>query len=117
MNQVELPLVYAASDVFVLPSENEPWGLIVNEVMCAGLPVIVSDEVGCVPDLVRDGINGAQIKARDVDSLVTALKSVIADDENRRAMGRASLRIIQDWSYERCRLGVRDSLAALSGSQ
>ncbi len=117
VNQAELPLVYAASDVFVLPSENEPWGLIVNEVMCAGLPVIVSEEVGCVPDLVRDGINGAQMKAGDVDSLVAALKNVIADEGNLRAMGRASLQIIQDWNYERCRLGVRDALAALSELQ
>ncbi len=113
VNQAELPVLYAASDVFVLPSENEPWGLIVNEVMCAGLPVIVSDEVGCVPDLVQDGINGAHMKAGDVDSLVAALKRVIADDENRRAMGRASLKIIEEWSYEQCRLGVRASLAAL----
>lgn len=113
VNQAELPFIYAASDVFVLPSENEPWGLIVNEVMCAGLPVIVSDEVGCVPDLVQDGINGAHMKAGDVDSLIAALKRVIADDENRRAMGRASLKIIGEWSYERCRLGLRASLAAL----
>jgi glycosyltransferase involved in cell wall biosynthesis len=113
VNQIELPFLYAASDVFVLPSENEPWGLIVNEVMCAGLPVIVSDEVGCVPDLVQDGINGAHMKAGDVDSLVAALKRVIANDENRRAMGRASLRIIKEWSYEQCRLGVRASLAGL----
>ena len=60
---------------------------------------------------------GLKVGLHDVESLVAALKSVIADDENRRAMGRASLQIIQDWSYERCRLGVRDALAALSESQ
>ena len=54
VNQSELPYIYGASDVFVLPSENEPWGLIVNEVMCAGLPVVIADEVGCVPDLVKN---------------------------------------------------------------
>lgn len=52
-NQSELPKFYSVADVFVLPSENEPWGLILNEVMCAGLPVIASDEIGAVPDLVR----------------------------------------------------------------
>ena len=48
-NQSELPALYALSDVFVLPSEDEPWGLIINEVMCAGLPVIASAEIGAVP--------------------------------------------------------------------
>ena len=61
VNQAELPSVYAASDVFVLPAENEPWGLIVNEVLCAGVPVIVAAEVGCVPDLVHDGQNGVLV--------------------------------------------------------
>ena len=54
VNQSELPALYGASDVFVLPSEHEPWGLAVNEAMCASLPVVVSREVGCVGDLVRD---------------------------------------------------------------
>ena len=58
VNQSELPGLYGASHVFVLPSEYESWGLAVNEAMCAGLPVVVSREVGCVADLVRDGING-----------------------------------------------------------
>src|SRR5439155_18234313 len=59
VNQSELPALYAAADVFVLPSgADEHWGLAVNEAMCAGLPVVVSREVGCVPDLVRDGVNG-----------------------------------------------------------
>ena len=40
INQRDLPQVYAACDIFVLPAENEPWGLVVNEVMCAGLPVV-----------------------------------------------------------------------------
>ncbi|MFO7586501.1 MAG: glycosyltransferase family 4 protein, partial [Gemmatimonadota bacterium] len=51
-NQSELPALFAVSDVFVLPSVNEPWGLVINEAMAAGLPVVVSAEVGAVPDLV-----------------------------------------------------------------
>ncbi len=107
VNQAELPRVYAASDVFVLPSENEPWGLIVNEVMCAGLPVVVADEVGCVPDLVHDGVNGRHMRAGDVDSLAVALRDLLADAKAREAMGRKSVDIIGGWSYAKCHRGVR----------
>ncbi|GAB3701020.1 hypothetical protein GCM10027592_28690 [Spirosoma flavus] len=54
----QVPDVLALSDVLVLPSLSEPWGLVVNEAMVCGLPVIVSDRCGCVPDLVRDGQTG-----------------------------------------------------------
>ena len=57
-NQSALPQIYGAADVFVLPSENEPWGLAVNEAMCAGLPIVASAEVGCVADLVQAHVNG-----------------------------------------------------------
>jgi glycosyltransferase involved in cell wall biosynthesis len=112
VNQAELPKVYAASDVFVLPAENEPWGLIVNEVMCAAVPVIVASEAGCVPDLVHDGRNGLLTQAGDVASLTAALRRLLVDDRERVTMGRKGLEMIRDWSYERCRRGV---LAAAKG--
>lgn len=111
INQTELPKIYAASDIFVLPSENEPWGLIVNEVMCAGIPVVVSDEVGCVPDLLKEGVNGFQMKAGDAGSLAIAIKKLLTDDIKRREMGAASLAIIRNWDYKRCQMGI---IAALS---
>lgn len=110
INQAELPKVYAVSDVFVLPSENEPWGLIVNEVMCAGIPVVVSDEVGCAPDLVKDGVNGYQVKAGDVGSLASALEKALTDEQQRQQMGEASLAIISGWSHEQCRRGIKAAL-------
>lgn len=110
INQAELPKVYAASDIFVLPSENEPWGLIVNEVMCASIPVVVSDEVGCVPDLVKDGVNGYHIKAGDIGSLAMALEKLLADEPLRRRMGAASLSIMSGWGYEQCRQGITAAL-------
>jgi glycosyltransferase involved in cell wall biosynthesis len=110
INQAELPKIYAAADIFVLPSENEPWGLIVNEVMCAGIPVVISDEVGCVPDLVKEGVNGYHMKAGDIGSLAMALEKLLADDVQRQKMGAASLSIIRDWSYKRCRQGITEAL-------
>ncbi|MFM2169269.1 MAG: hypothetical protein RIS79_3640, partial [Verrucomicrobiota bacterium] len=65
-NQSELPALYDLCDVFVLPSGFEPWGLVVNEVMNAGRTVVVSDQVGSGPDLVREGENGSIFPAGDV---------------------------------------------------
>lgn len=113
VNQAELPRVYAACDVFVLPSDNEPWGLIVNEVMCAGLPVVVADKVGCAPDLVKEGVNGFLMQAGDVQSLVRALSRLIVDDGLRGRMGRESLRLIMNWSYEQCKDGIRSAVGSL----
>jgi glycosyltransferase involved in cell wall biosynthesis len=113
VNQSELPALYAASDVFVLPSENETWGLAVNEAMCAGLPVVVSREVGCVADLVQDGVNGFTPAVGDVAGLASALQHLIEDEGLRRQQGRASLARILQWSYRQCLEGVRSALAGL----
>jgi glycosyltransferase involved in cell wall biosynthesis len=112
VNQAELPRVYAASDVFVLPSESESFGLTVNEVMCAGVPVVLSDEVGCGADLVKDGFNGYKIKAGSFDSLADAVDKLLAAPERRAEMGRRSLEIISSWSYEQCRIGLLKALSA-----
>lgn len=112
-NQSELPRVFAASEVFALPSEDEPWALIVNEVMCAGLPVVVSEEVGCVRDLVQDGVNGAICQARDIGSIANAIRRVLADPVRRVEMGAASRRIIDHWSFRQCLAGVRDALSKI----
>ena len=113
INQSELPGLYAASDVFVLPSEHEPWGLAVNEAMCASLPVVVSREVGCVADLIQNGVNGYTPPAGDIEGLVGALRSLIEDETLRRRQGRASLRRILQWGYPQCLEGIRSALAGL----
>lgn len=112
INQSELPSVYAASDVFVLPSDNEPWGLVVNEAMCAGLPVVVSAEVGCTDDLVENNVNGATFTAGDVDGLVRALRPIVSDASLRRAQGKASLERIKSWGYAECGVGIRAAIDA-----
>jgi glycosyltransferase involved in cell wall biosynthesis len=113
VNQNLLPKIYGASDVFVLPSEDEPWGLAVNEAMCAGLPVVVSREIGCVPDLVQDGGNGRLFDCGDVDALAAALAGLAQSPELRKKMGDVSREIISRWSYEQCRSGLRDALASI----
>jgi glycosyltransferase involved in cell wall biosynthesis len=110
-NQSVLPQIYGAADVFVLPSENEPWGLAVNEAMCAGLPVVASAEVGCVVDLVRASVNGQTFAAGNVDDLANALHSVLVDTEARKRMSAASRAIISHWSYAECAAGLQAALA------
>ena len=113
VNQSRLPALYAASDVFVLPSEQEPWGLAVNEAMCAGLPIVVSREVGCARDLVHDGVNGFTPPAADVVALSRALALLITNDGLRRQQGRASLARIRQWGYPQCLEGIQAALAGL----
>src|SRR5262249_34921559 len=110
INQSQLPRLYGASDVFVLPSEQEPWGLAVNEAMCAGLPIVISREVGCVDDLVEDGVNGYTLATGDVEGLTCALRRLIEDEGLRRRLGQASLARIREWGYPQCLAGIRSAL-------
>jgi glycosyltransferase involved in cell wall biosynthesis len=116
-NQSELPAFFDLCDVFVLPSHREPWGLIVNEVMSVGRAVIVSDQVGCGPDLVQDGVNGYVFPFGDVDALADVLEKVLRSDENIRAMGRASAEFMKGWDFQRDLDGLRTAIASTVGSQ
>jgi len=98
-NQSELPAFYALADIFVLPSVDETWGLVVNEAMNAGCAIVVSDQVGSGADLVKDGENGFVFAARDVTALANALSATLADDQY-RAMGQRSLDIVAGWGIE-----------------
>jgi glycosyltransferase involved in cell wall biosynthesis len=113
-NQSELPRFFDMASVFVLPSRHEPWGLIVNEVMNAGRAVIVSDEVGCQPDLVEDGVEGCVFPAGDVAALTEALRRVLATPETAAAMGMRALAKISAWSFEEDVRGLRRAIAQVT---
>ena len=110
-NQTELPGYYDLGDVLVLPSAFEPWGLVINEVMNAGRAVVVSDQVGCGPDLVRPGENGAVFPAGDIVRLRQALVDLTGDLRECRAMGEKSLEIIKTWGLEEDIAGLKQALA------
>ena len=80
-NQSELPAIYATADLLVLPSEQETWGLVVNEAMACGIPAVVSDAVGCAPDLIEPGTTGATYPVGNVHALANAIQSVLRLDE------------------------------------
>jgi glycosyltransferase involved in cell wall biosynthesis len=113
-NQSELPRFFDLATVFVLPSRHEPWGLIVNEVMNAGRAVIVSDEVGCQPDLVEDGVEGCVFPAGDVAALTEALRRVLATQETAEGMGRRALAKIETWDFEEDVRGLRRAIAQVT---
>lgn len=90
---------YKAADVFVLPSLHEPWGLVVNEAMIMGLPVVVSSKVGCRKDLVFQGENGLIFQDGDEAGLTQALEWMLAADL--ATFGKRSLEIIKEWNFDR----------------
>ncbi len=116
-NQSELPRYYDLCDVFVLPSEHEPWGLVVNEVMNAGKAIIVSDQVGCGPDLVCDGENGFVVPVGNIDALADRLSRLIDNPGMTAAMGEKSLRRISSWSYDEALDGILQAIDYVTVNQ
>ena len=80
VNQSRMPAVYASADVIVLPSQSETWGLAINEAMACGVPAVVSDTVGCAPDLIVPGSTGATFPHGDVPALAAAVEAVLGFD-------------------------------------
>lgn len=101
---------YDLCEVFVLPSVDEPWGLVVNEAMNLAKPVVVSDRVGSGYDLVRNGENGFMVPARDADALAGALSAILSDPGLARSMGLRSRDIIDAWDFEADVTGLRAAL-------
>lgn len=98
VNQSGLPEVYRSSDVMVLPSDYEPFGLVVNEAMLCGCPVVVSDHVGARFDLVRDGETGFVYPTGDVEALRDALLHALKCRNRLIHMGEAARDRISRWS-------------------
>lgn len=109
--QTEISPYYAAADAFVLPSgPGETWGLVVNEAMCFGLPLIVSDIVGSAVDLVQVGKNGYVFPMGDVDALTKAMEELARDPVRRAAFGKKSREIVEGYSYEKDVEGIKKVL-------
>jgi glycosyltransferase involved in cell wall biosynthesis len=113
-NQSELPRFFQLADVFVLPSRHEPWGLIVNEAMAAGCPVIVSTDVGSHADLITDGIEGCVFPVGNIAALADALHRVFRSPDTAARMGQCARNRIRSWSFEEDVQGLRAALAAVT---
>jgi glycosyltransferase involved in cell wall biosynthesis len=114
-NQAELPSIYAASDIFILPSHDDPKPLVTNEAMACGLPVLASDRTGIwgPDDILRDGENGIVYPCGDIPALERAIEQLASDDVLRARMGKRSKEIIEAFGYDSCVQGILESLAFL----
>ena len=93
-----LPAFYALAGALVHASVIEQWGLVVNEAMACGLPVIVSERCGCVPDLVQHGVNGFRFDPLNTQRLADLMSCVASLHDGRIHMGRQSSDIISLWT-------------------
>jgi len=113
VNQQQLPRLYAASDVFAMPSENETWGLALNEAMAAGVSPVASDDVGAAADLIEQGHTGFVFPSRDWREMQKYIVRLVTDAGLRAEMGRAAARRSLTYSHEASVKGILDALSAL----
>jgi glycosyltransferase involved in cell wall biosynthesis len=113
----ELSVAYAAAELSVLasvatPRFREPWGLVCNESMHQGRPVVASDQVGAVAGgLVQDGVSGLVVPAGDADALARAISRVLGDDELRARLGAQARVAVSPYTYEAMAAGFDRALA------
>lgn len=119
LNQGQISQAYAVADVLALPStweagDGETWGLAVNEAMNFGLPVVITDQVGCAGDLVQDGQNGFVVPHDSTEALASALSILAGNAALRRTFGARSLATIGSWGLEATADGVVAAARAVS---
>jgi len=107
----ELPGYYSLAECFMFPTHSDTWGMVVNEAMACGLPVICSRAAGCAADLVRG--NGRIVAARDVQQMAAAMREVASDAELRKRMSRESEEVIQQYSPEACAAGLAEAAVSI----
>jgi glycosyltransferase involved in cell wall biosynthesis len=106
----ELPAWYSRAGAFVHASTTEQWGLVVNEAVAAGLPVLISERCGCVPELVQEGVNGFVFDPTDLNALATCLlKMTTLSAEDRARFGAASREIASHYEPECFGEGLRNA--------
>lgn len=97
----DLPAFYGLAGALIHASTTEQWGLVVNEAMASGLPVIVSQTCGCAPDLVSDGKTGLMFDPYDEADMTRAMVTIAEPTFDRAAMGRAARARVADWGPAR----------------
>ncbi len=111
---------YASCNLFVLPSvwrhdHCEAWGLVINEAMQFGKPIITTDAVGSAPDLVKNGVNGFVVRNSDAEALYEAIKRLAESPEIAKSMGQESEKIINEgYTYEKMIQGFDSAIRFIS---
>jgi glycosyltransferase involved in cell wall biosynthesis len=103
----DLATYYALAECLVMPTHTDPWGLVVNEAMACGLPVICTNVAGCASDLVHE--NGILVEPADVTQLAAAMHHIASDSKLRQSMSERSVDLIQNFSPEACASGFAEA--------
>jgi glycosyltransferase involved in cell wall biosynthesis len=98
-NQTFMPSVYRMGDVYIMPSLSETWGMGVNEAMACGLPVMASEHVGCVADLVLENKTGISFRLDDMEKCVAFLRRLCDDRNGLAEMGACATSLIGFFSF------------------
>jgi glycosyltransferase involved in cell wall biosynthesis len=98
VNQSQLPKLYKSADVMVIPSRYEPFGLVVNEAMLCSCPVVASDRVGAIRDLITHGETGYVYRCGQTDELAAFLKNVLADPARLQSVRERALERMKTWT-------------------
>lgn len=109
----EIAEMFSSSAALVLPSHSEPWGLVVNESLSYGCPVVVSNVCGCVPDLVIDGVTGYSFDVGNVDALSTAMIKTAEMSVNRLEVAKRCLDVIAGFTPERAASQILDGCSRM----
>jgi glycosyltransferase involved in cell wall biosynthesis len=116
-DQSDLPKYYGVADVFVLPSQCEPWGLVVNEAMASGLPVIATRKVGAARDLIVEGENGYLVPENDPAALASAIDRACDSEQHLLLLEEKARGTVQNWNFDSTLAGFHSALSRCFGAK
>ena len=96
----ELRRYYIAADLFVLPTREDVWGLVINEAMACALPVVTTDRCVAGIEMIKEGVNGYIVPAENPKALCGAISKILSDEATKNSMAANNLRSIQAYTYE-----------------
>lgn len=115
VHREDLPAFYALADMLIFPTHSDPWGLVVNEAMACGLPIITTSVAGCASDLVENGSNGFVVEAGAVNQLASAMALLARNHEMRSRFAAHSREKITSHCPEACAKGLAAVVELLAG--
>jgi glycosyltransferase involved in cell wall biosynthesis len=111
----DMAKIYSAADALILPSTFEPWGLVANEAMACGLPLLLSTACGCAPDLIENGENGWSFDPTANNEMCDAVQSFFeAPSDRLEAMGKRSTVIVDKWHYRYAIEGLESAFQSVT---
>ena len=114
LNQTDMVSAYVVSDVLVLPSRSETWGLVVNEAMACGIPAIVTEGVGCVGDLLLPGRTGVVVPVDDSEALAAAIARLADDPSFRNQLSQNARAHVERFDVHESAKGTFQAVEALA---